>query len=156
MFNCSKLFNTTSSTIINNCMSFCNYIMDDCICKCINNYLYDEYSYENTYKVIIIFICTGVILFGCCGIIVKINKKYAISNDIFNFYNNNNNNNNITPRTIPITNTNDNTILRINYYDLPKYEDIDKNNNFFLPHDRFNINTPITPTTPTNRPPNYE
>ena len=38
IFNCSVLIHNSPSSMINNCLNYCNGILNNCVCNCLTNY----------------------------------------------------------------------------------------------------------------------
>ena len=120
MFNCSQLFNNSSIFTIDKCLKFCNNLVDYCLCECLEDYKdgKSQLSKQQVFTIGISIVLTagGVYLFG-----MKCRQRNTTNIvPILNRNSNTNNNSN--------SNTNNNAIpdnvIQINYYDLPKYEDI--------------------------------
>ena len=119
MSNCTQRLFNSSQIIINFCLDKCdNLIGTQCICDCLNG-KYEDNNIDYTKIVLLLSIVfCFIFVFGCC--ICQIGKNTIFRNNNIQRINVTNSNN----AEINENNQNSEIILEINYYDLPKYEDI--------------------------------
>ena len=133
MFNCSQLFNNSSIYVIDKCLNYCDRLMSECLCECLKDYKQEDKSYLSTQVVFTIGIAVALVATGICLFGMKCRQRTNINITPIRNDNTNNINNNTNPELSPDIN------IEINYYDLPKYEDI-KDHTIIIP-----INTDIPP-----------
>jgi hypothetical protein len=158
MFNCSQLFNNSSIDVLNKCLDYCDRLMSDCLCECLEDLPKDS-NYLNSQRVFTIGI--GVVLVTICvclfGIKCRINYRQNMR-QIMNY--NDELINGRRARTIHDLSPDTHLDIERNYYNLPKYEDI-----IILPIELPNTisnkekkaeQLPPNYTPPTTTPPSYE
>lgn len=113
MSNCTKILFNSSNTIINICLDKCDHLIGtQCICDCLDNpNKYNKKTDYNSTIILLTLACVSIGLFIMCI--------------CYSFKKDRNRRNVVNNISIDNPNNNQNEIaLEINYYDLPKYEDI--------------------------------
>ena len=112
MSNCTQRLFNSSNTIIKLCLDKCDDLIGtQCICDCLNNpNKYNKKTDTNSTIILLTLGCFTMSFFITC--VYYSFKQYRNRRNVVN--------------NVAIDNTNNDNqiVLEINYYDLPKYEDI--------------------------------